>query len=161
MISGNAQDGIFLDGAGAANNFVQGNYIGTTASGTSGLTNVRAGVGISCAPGNTIGGTSAGAGNLISANADYNGDAGIYLLAGGATGNFIQGNKIGTDVTGTLALGNTHEGIYLESAPSNTIGGTVAGAGNLISANQTRGILITNASWNVVQGNLSAQQLTG
>jgi hypothetical protein len=161
LISGNAQDGIFLDGAGAANNFVQGNYIGTTASGTSGLMNVRAGVGISWAPGNTIGGTSAGAGNLISANADYNGDAGIYLLGGGATGNFIQGNKIGTDVTGTLALGNTHEGIYLESAPSNTIGGTVAGAGNLISANQTRGILITNASWNVVQGNYIGTAIDG
>ena len=72
------------------------------------------------------------AGNLISAN----GDAGIYLIASGATGNLIQGNTIGTDMTGTLALGNTLEGIYLERAPSNTIGGAVSGAGNLISANK-------------------------
>ena len=114
LISGNGQDGILLDGAGAANNVVQGNLIGTVASGTTGLGNGRAGVGVSGAPANTIGGTAAGAGNLLSAN----GDAGIYLIASGATGNLIQGNTIGTDVTGTLALGNTYEGIYARSAPT-------------------------------------------
>jgi titin len=161
LISGNGQDGIFLDGASAANNVVQGNFIGTAAGGTSGLMNVRAGVGIFGAPGNTIGGITSGAGNLISANANANGNAGLYLIGSGATGNLIQGNKIGTDVTGTLALGNTHEGIYLDSAPSNTIGGIAAGAGNLISANHTRGILLTNASWNVIQGNLIGTEIDG
>src|ERR1039457_1294220 len=131
LISGNGQDGIFLDGAGAANNLVQGNLIGTVAAGTSGLGNGRAGVGVSGAPGNTIGGATAGAGNLLSAN----GDAGIYLIASGATGNLIQGNTIGTDLTGTIALGNTYEGVYAERSPSNTIGGAVSGAGNLISGN--------------------------
>jgi hypothetical protein len=129
---------------------VEGNWIGTAADGTSGLGNGRAGVGISGAPGNTIGGTAANAGNVLSAN----GDAGIYLFTSGATGNVIQGNTIGTDVTGASALGNTLEGVYVESAPTNTIGGAVAGAGNLISANQTRGLWLTNASWNVIQGNL-------
>ncbi len=150
LLSANGQDGIFLDGAGAANNIVQGNLIGTVADGTSGLGNGRAGIGISGAPGNTIGGTAANAGNLLSAN----GDAGIFLITSGATGNLIQGNTIGTDLTGTVALGNTFEGIYVERAPTNTIGGTAPGAGNLISANNTRGIWFTNASWNVVQGNL-------
>jgi parallel beta-helix repeat protein len=149
LISGNGHDGIFLDGSSAANNVVQGNLIGTTASGTTGLGNGRAGVGVSGAPGNTIGGTTAGAGNLLSAN----GDAGIYLITSGATGNLIQGNTIGTDVAGTLALANFYEGIYAERAPSNTIGGAVPGAGNLISGNRTRGIWLTNASWNVIQGN--------
>jgi titin len=150
LLSGNGQDGIFLDGAGAANNIVQGNLIGTVADGTSGLGNGRAGIGISGAPGNTIGGAAANAGNLLSAN----GDAGIFLITSGATGNLIQGNTIGTDLTGTFGLGNTFEGVYLERAPTNTIGGTVPGAGNLISANRTRGIWLTNASWNVIQGNL-------
>jgi titin len=154
LISGNGQDGIFLDGASAANNLVQGNFIGTVASGTSGLGNGRGGVGISGAPGNTIGGTASSAGNVISANANAAGQSGIWLFTSGAAGNLIQGNKIGTDVTGTQPLGNTYEGIYLDSAPSNTIGGIVAGAGNLISANHTRGILLTNAAWNVIQGNL-------
>jgi titin len=161
LVSGNGQDGVFLDGAGAANNFVQGNYIGTVASGTAGLGNSRGGVGISGAPGNTIGGTTAGAGNLISANANAGGQSGIWLFTSGATGNVIQGNKIGTDVTGTLRLGNTHEGIYIEGALSNTIGGIVAGAGNLISANNTWGVLLTNAAWNVIQGNMIGTAIDG
>jgi titin len=161
LISGNGQDGIFLDGSTAANNLVQGNFIGTAAGGTSSLGNGRAGVGISGAPGNTIGGSGSGAGNLISGNGNPNAQGGIYLIGAGAAGNVIQGNKIGTDVTGTLALGNAHEGIYLESAPSNTIGGIVAGAGNLISANDTWGLLLSNASWNVIQGNLIGTEIDG
>ena len=157
LVSGNVQDGIFLDGSNAVNNVVQGNFIGTAASGASGLGNGRAGVGVSGAPGNTIGGTTAGAGNVLSAN----GDAGVYLIASGATGNVIQGNLIGTDATGSLALGNSYEGIYAERAPSNTIGGIVTGAGNLISANHTRGIWLTNASWNVIQGNLIGTKSDG
>ena len=89
VISGNGQDGVFLDGAGAANNIVQGNVVGLAASGATALGNGRAGVGLSGAPGNRIGGTTAGAGNLVSAN----GDAGIYLISSGAAGNplkFIQ-----------------------------------------------------------------------
>jgi titin len=157
VISGNGQDGLFLDGAGAANNVVQGNLIGTAAGGTTGLMNIRAGVGISGAPGNTIGGTAPGAGNLISANTDpayANGNAGIWLFTSGATGNLIQGNKIGTDITGNLPLGNTYDGIYLEGAPTNTIGGAAPGAGNLISANGMGGVFLTNSPWNVIQGNL-------
>jgi len=161
LISGNGQDGIFLDGASAANNFVQGNFIGTAAGGTSRLGNGRAGVGISGAPGNTIGGSVSGAGNLISGNGNTNTQGGMYLIGLGATGNLIQGNKIGSDFTGTLALGNAHEGIYLESAPSNIIGGIIPGAGNLISANNTWGLLLTNASWNVIQGNLVGTKIDG
>ncbi len=153
LLSGNVLDGIFLDGTNATSNVIQGNWIGTAADGKTGLMNVRAGVGIAMASGNFIGGTAPGAGNLISANANSAGDAGIYLFAN-ANGNTIQGNKIGTDSTGTLALGNTHEGIYIESAHSNTIGGVIPGAGNLISGNKMYGIFLTNkASWNVIQGN--------
>ena len=157
VISGNGQDGVLLEGASARSNLVQGNLIGTTASGAAGLGNGRAGVGISGAPRNLIGGTAAGAGNLISAN----GDAGIYLLGGGARENLIQGNSIGTDAAGVAALGNAYEGIYAERAATNTIGGADSGAGNLVSGNQTRGIWFTNASWNVVQGNWIGTQRDG
>lgn len=156
LISGNGQDalnaddGILLDGAGAANNVVQGNFIGTTAGGTSGLGNYWAGIGILGAPANIIGGTASGAGNLISANVNYHG---IYLSGSGATGNLIQGNKIGTDITGNVALWSPYQGIYLSGAPTNTIGGAAPGAGNLISGNNRSGIYMINASWNVLQGN--------
>jgi titin len=157
IISGNASDGIQVYNATATANSIQGNFIGTTAGGTIGLGNGRAGIGISGAPGNLIGGTTAGAGNLLSAN----GDAAIYLTTSGATRNLIQGNTIGTDLTGTQPLGNTYEGLYVERAPTNTIGGAVPGAGNLISANHTRGIWLTNASWNVIQGNLIGTKQDG
>jgi parallel beta-helix repeat protein len=157
VISGNTTNGVFLSGVASTGNLVLGNYIGTRAGGTSALANTRAGIGLSDAPGNTIGGVAAGAGNVLSAN----GDAGIYLIGSGATGNLIQGNKIGTDSNGTLALGNVYEGIYAERAPSNTIGGAVSGAGNLISGNKTRGIWLTNASWNVIQGNMIGTKSDG
>src|SRR4029077_20570956 len=115
--------------------------IGTSANGSGALGNGSAGVGISCAPNNTIGGSGPGAGNLISANHD----AGIYVVQAGAGGNQFLGNIIGAGAAGTTALGNAVEGIYIESAPGNIIGGSVAGAGNLISANGTRGIFLTNA----------------
>ncbi len=150
LISGNGQDGILLVGPAAMGNVVQGNSIGTGPRGTNALGNFRAGVGISDAPANTIGGITAGAGNLLSGNAD----AGIYLIGSGASLNEIQGNRIGTDSSGSSALGNGLEGIYIERAQTNNIGGTLSGAGNLISANNTRGIFLTNASWNVIQGNL-------
>jgi hypothetical protein len=157
LISGNGQDGILLDGGSAANNTVEGNLVGTSAGGTAGLGNGRAGIGIAGAPRNIIGGTITGAGNVLSAN----GDAGIYLVASGATGNLIQGNTIGADLTGTLPLGNTSEGIYVERAPTNVIGGALSGAGNLISANNVQGILLTNASWNLIQGNLIGTKADG
>ena len=148
LISGNGEDGIFITGSTARSNLIEANFIGTTAGGGSALGNGRAGIGISGAPGNTIG--VPGAGNVLSANLD----AGIYLFTSGAAFNRIQGNYIGTDVTGMLALGNFFEGIYVEAAPTNTLGGVTPGAGNLISANHTRGIWLTNASRNLVQGNL-------
>ena len=57
--------------------------------------------------------------------------------------NIIQGNRVGTDVTGTLALGNGDSGIEIENAIENTIGGGASGAGNLISGNGGSGILLT------------------
>ena len=150
-----------MDGSGAANNVVQGNFIGTTASGTNGLGNALAGIDISGAPGNTIGGTTAGAGNLISANGQY----GIYLINSGATGNLIQGNQIGMGVNGTSALANLVDGIYVDTASTNTIGGAVSGAGNLISGNGSNGsydgIYLTNAWGNVIQGNLIGTKSDG
>jgi parallel beta-helix repeat protein len=157
IISGNSQEGVLLIGTAATGNLVQGNFIGTSLTGTTPLANGRSGVGISGAPSNTVGGAVAGAGNLVSAN----GDAGIYLIGNTAVGNLIQANLIGADATGNSALANTHEGIYLERALTNTIGGVIAGAGNLISGNTTRGLYLTNSSWNVIQGNLIGTRTDG
>ena len=69
----------------------------------------------------------------------------------------MQGNFIGTNAAGTAALGNSEDGILVNSS-SDTIGGTTAGAGNLISGNTDDGVEITGSgtTGNLVAGNLSA-----
>ena len=80
-----------------------------------------------------------------------------------ATGDVIQGNKIGTDITGTQPLGNAYSGVYVgdwgtsgDGASDATIGGTASGAGNVISDNGNQGVWITGASVTgvAVQGNV-------
>jgi hypothetical protein len=157
LISGNVSNGVWLVGNTAANNLLQGNWIGVALGGSSGLSNGLAGIGITEAPNNTIGGSAAGQGNLISAN----GDAGIFLLGTGVTGTIIQGNTIGADITGNSSLANRFEGIYSEKASNGTIGGSGPGAGNQIAGNTTREVWLTNSSYNVVQGNLIGVKADG
>ena len=78
-----------------------------------------------------------------------------------ATGNFVDGNFIGTNATGATGIAN---GIGVEiDAPSNTVGGTAAGAGNLISDNNDTGVLINGAaaSGNLIVGNLIGTNASG
>jgi CSLREA domain-containing protein len=151
VISGNGSHGVHISGSSATGNQVQGNLIGTDKNGTADLGNLAAGVDIDAAPANTIGGTTEEAGNVISGN-DWHG---VYIAGSGATGNQVQGNLIGTDKNGTADLGNSFDGVVISGVPSNTIGGTAAGAGNVISGNNGRGVYITatGATGNVVQGN--------
>ena len=81
-------------------------------------------------------------------------NVGLLIIGTAATGNQVLGNFIGTDITGTLDLGNSQEGVRIDNAPGNTIGGTTAAARNVISANHW-GVVITGpqAIGNVVQGN--------
>ena len=127
LISGNVEAGVKLLQA-ADGNIVQGNQIGTDATGTLDRGNGRDGVWIESSSNNVIGGTAAGEGNLISGN-NRNG----ILLAFSANGNIVQGNTIGTQMDGTTALGNNRASVSLFQASDTTIGGTAAGAGNIIA----------------------------
>ena len=75
-------------------------------------------------PGNTIGGTQSGDVNVISGN----GGNGLDIIGQPSTGNIVEGNMIGTDVTGEHPQGNALDGIVLAAAPLTTIGGTAATA---------------------------------
>ncbi len=100
-----------------------------------------------------------GTGNVISGNKTN----GIFLIGSGATANLVRGNSIGTKAGGAAALGNTHAGIGISSAPGNMIGGPPAGAGNVVSGNGMWGIYLmgAGASGNVVQGNKVGTDATG
>lgn len=155
LISGNGENGVFLVGAAATRNLILGNHIGTTRGGGARLGNGAAGVDLSGAPRNAVG--QPGQGNVISGN----GDAGLFIVDAGADGNICAGNRIGTDASGTFALPNAMEGVYIESGKSNLIGGASLGSGNLVSGNATRGIFITNSAWNILQGNWVGTQADG
>jgi hypothetical protein len=148
-------NGILLDKSGG--NVIEGNFIGTDVNGTQALGNSSAGVQVACGSANNrIGGTAASARNVISGN-----NPGVWFTCTNGTGNLVQGNFIGTDVTGTAALGNHFAGVDIR-ADDNTIGGTTAGAGNLISGNVQNGVVILGgASKNLVQGNFIGTDVTG
>ena len=139
VISGNHQDGVDIAGdSGPIGNLVQGNYIGTDSTGTVAVSNGRSGVRIGSPVGstdsasnNTIGGSIAGAGNLISAN----GESGVAILGAstGGTGNVVQGNFIGTDITGTKSLANPVGVSITADAFANLIGGGTPGASDVIT----------------------------
>ncbi|HET9476132.1 MAG TPA: hypothetical protein VFP63_01450 [Dehalococcoidia bacterium] len=155
LISGNAEAGIELRTATADNTVVHGNYIGTDKTGASAIGNCKYGVYINASENQQIGGGNAGEGNLISGNApSYSGAVGgIFISAPAAKTNTIRGNRIGTDATGQSAIGNGGSGIYISSAPNNTIGGTSTGDRNVISGNDTRGVAIVTAGGNKLLGN--------
>lgn len=162
VISGNAFYGIGLNGN---RNIIQGNYIGTDVTGSAPLGNGGIGVRLGGLE-NVIGGIAPGAGNVISGN----GEDGIRLDGPVSERNVIQGNHVGVDATGTLAMGNgfgplspwsRHPGIAVHNATGTIIGGTEPGAGNVIAANKWDGILLGSAPQSIVQGNLIGTDVTG
>ncbi|MBI3465154.1 MAG: right-handed parallel beta-helix repeat-containing protein, partial [Planctomycetes bacterium] len=157
VISGNSSVGVQITGPNVTGNVVQGNFIGTDVTGTADLGN-GFGVLLLGAANSLIGGSAPGARNIISGNER----TGVDVQGDDATGNVAQGNLIGTDATGTQALGNL-EGVFIQSAPSNTIGGSTNGSGNIISGNKSFGVRISGlyATGNVVQGNSIGISLTG
>ena len=164
LISGNLS-GLILRGSETTGNVIAGNYIGTNASGAAAIPNTVYGIVLgSFAANNVIGGTTAGARNVISGNgggvfaaSNY---GGVFYTLG--DGNRIQGNYIGTTADGNAALGNgtagqnTTGGIYIADlnlgAGTLTIGGTAAGAGNLIAGNKGSGIVMMSFVYVPVPG---------
>ena len=161
VIANNGTTGI-EDGSTLTGLIVQGNFIGTDPTGNIQMGNHVYGVLIQ-ESGGLVGGTTPGAGNLISGNASTQIFIDGHIQA--TTGNTIEGNTIGTNYTGTVAITDTAAngtGVAIYNANNNTVGGTVAGAGNLISGHVQWGVSISNgSSGNVVAGNLIGTDSTG
>jgi len=143
VISGNLSDAVSLSGFGTNNNSILGNKIGTDATGTAAIGNFR-GVAIANGAGNTtIGGVGPGAGNLISGNSF----AGVQIGPADNGSSVVEGNYIGPDTTGAVAIGNGAFGIAVDTSHDDTIGGSKASARNVISGNASGfGIAVTNSN---------------
>jgi hypothetical protein len=160
LIAGNDGDGIAVDGG--SNNVIQGNFIGIDKTGFAPLSNGGDGISLSGGTNNNlIGGTVAFLGvnqssNLIGANLGN----GISILGATTSGNLVQGNNIGTDLTGTALITNRASGILISGgANDNAVGGLSPFAGNVIGRNAddeypgTDGVLVDGGTGNSVRGN--------
>jgi titin len=128
IISGNTADGVQVADAGTSHNTVAGNYIGTDVTGTVAVANHNTGLVLSNGATHNLVGTdgvsvdNAGEANVISGN-NGSGTAGVFIGDAGTNANVVAGNFIGTDPTGTVALGNGGVGVFIASgAQSNIIG---------------------------------------
>ena len=152
------RNGIYFNGLeGGA---IHCNFVGTDVTGTIALGNRMTGISIegSANGGNQVGGGTPETRNLISGNG-----TGIGWNQGINSGtDRAQGNFIGTDVTGTLDLGNTLYGIGQSAGAKPlgkvVIGGPTAGARNIISGNDGDGLAIGEAE---IQGNYIGTDVTG
>ena len=132
---------------------VEGCFFGTDPSGTVARGGYNA-VHIYGISANTFGGTAAAAGNLVSG-----GDIGV-ALNGGTTDTTIAGNLFGTDVSGVNPLGNSGNSILITGAsPLNTVGGSDAGAANVVADGIDGATMVTVASGST--GNLIGNNRIG
>ncbi len=161
VVNGFEGDGILIEGTNASGNTVSGCYVGLNASGSAAVPNGLRAINIAGgACGNTIGGTGPSARNVISGSSYQ----GVILHDPGTRDNQVLGNYLGLNAAGTAALPNSWAGVNIyDGASSNRIGGTVAGAANVISGNGHQGVLIQDAGsdGNRVQGNLIGVNPTG
>ncbi|MDW8310217.1 MAG: right-handed parallel beta-helix repeat-containing protein, partial [Verrucomicrobiales bacterium] len=179
LVANNRLHGVALLGGDTTRNRVLGNLIGTDITGAEALPNgtfADRGDGVHLAEGaqdNDIGGPKPGEGNVISGNHNH----GVHLTGPGTSKNLVRGNIIGPDRSGTRRLpylqplfherGNVLSGVRISNgATGNVIGGTSEGEGNLMSANGTYGVEISNdgaeaATDNQIVGNLIGSNLDG
>ncbi len=138
-ISGNLSYGIrgvHVVGA----NYVQGNLVGTTPSGEGALGNGSHGISLVDNSALNIGGPTSSARNVISGNGGH----GVHL--GGAGPVTIEGNYIGTSISGAQPLPNAGHGVSIVGfSYLIAVGSAAAGAGNLIAHNALDGISVEEA----------------
>ena len=112
LISGNSGSGIYIEGATATGNVIETNLIGTDASGTKALGNHIGGIDIIKATENVV------YRNTISGSPSFG--IGVTIFGVEAKKNRVTENRIGTDVTGQIDLGNTGAGVAIVGGSENT-----------------------------------------
>lgn len=158
-IGDNKQNGILLTGSNTRNNTLAGNFIGTD-NGMNDVGNTLDGVLIANgANSNTISGNTS-IRSVIGGNGGY----GVQITDNGTSNNKILGAYIGVRNNGNVALANDLGGVRVQNnAGNNTIGGSGAGQGNLISGNKGYGISFgrTNTGFTNIFSNTIAANIIG
>ncbi|MBX9851269.1 MAG: right-handed parallel beta-helix repeat-containing protein [Cytophagaceae bacterium] len=144
VISGNAWNGIYLNGAGT-NNKIAGNIIGLNIAGNAQLTNAAKGILVQNNTQNTIiGGVTPGERNIISGNGFNIGSDGIFLENGCHNSQIIN-CYIGLDVTGMVAIKNNVRGILIKSSNNCQV------LSNIIASHDEFGIYIQTSTGTIIR----------
>jgi hypothetical protein len=125
-ITGFNRSGIQLAGPGTGNT-IEGNFIGLRPDGTTAVASNR-GIHVGTT-GNMIGGTTPSARNVISGVGDP-ASTGVFVQG---NQNTVSGNYIGTDASGMVPCAHNIGVLVFPGIGDVVIGGTTAGAGNVIS----------------------------
>lgn len=152
---------IWLENGGE--NIVEACFLGTNAAGTADRANAFGDIYIYESAGNLVGGRVAEARNIISGSCQA---ANVYLnFSDRVTDNRIEGNYIGTDVTGAVDLNATGTGVFISDGVNNIVGGSAEGARNVISGNggdfNGFDVSIQGGHDNLVQGNYIGTDASG
>lgn len=174
FISGNRGAGILIEGNTTVHNWIAGNYVGVSGSGSFAIGNNQGSTGY-------VGGillTSGTSYNLIGTNDDGTSDAlernviagnnyeGVLILNQSAH-NTVAGNYIGVDATGAFQIANTAGGVLVDNGFDNLIGTDADGVNdaaerNVISGNETHGVDLRDGSeGNTIAGNYIGTDVTG
>lgn len=145
---------------------IEGNFLNLNAEGTSLLVPASASghsINVVRSPNTHIGGSSAAARNVIVNSASPATNVNITA----SSNCVVTGNHVGTDTTGTTAVGSAFSGVSISTAPGpngqardNRIGGTVANERNVISGGNQTGIIL-GGNVNTVQGNYIGTDASG
>ena len=144
----NLRRSIWIYGAGAQENQILGNFVGTDAAGTFAMnvTSSQQANGVHIEQGashNEIGGVLPADRNVVSGNARQ----GIGLWHLGTDYNMIRNNIIGLEPNGTRRLSNRVHGMDVNfSASHNIVGGLLSGERNLISGNNGTGAEVSHGA---------------
>ena len=126
-------------------------YLGLATDGFTARSNLASGISIMDSANNVI------SNNIICANIVN----GVEIIGLTASNNVVLGNYIGVDVTGTNAVGNRQNGVFISFPPRCAIGGTNLSARNVISGNGLHGISLAGGSDHLILGNLIGTDSTG
>ena len=140
LISGNSRNGVLID-TGSRGNVLNGNFIGTTASGDGALGNGGNGVWIAGAPGNSLVGCKFVNNPFVYYNV-ISGNRRNGLRVTNSNNVTVQGNFFGVGANNTAIVKNRLDGILVDGSSKNTQVGGVIPLGNVSAGNGLNGIAV-------------------
>ena len=144
LISGNARNGILID-SGSRDNFLNGNFIGTTARGDAAIGNAGDGVWIDHADNNSLVGCKFVNNPFVYYNVvSGNGRNGLRITDSDNT--LVQGNFFGIGANNAATVSNRRDGVRVDGSSVNTQVGGVIPLGNVSAGNGLNGIAVTGTA---------------